>query len=94
MGCRQEGSKAISCSLTTQALLTDTVELCQHLSIVALLGFSVQLLGGVSKGMALMTMDQEYINRFRIRNVTLRQRLLQGVQAAGIGFYEGFIGMP
>lgn len=52
----------------------------------------MQLLGGVSKGMALLTMDQEYVNRFRTRSVTLRQRFLQGVQAAGVGVYEGFLG--
>ena len=52
----------------------------------------MQLTGGVSKGLALLTMDQEYVNRFRVRSVTLRQRLLQGVQAAGVGLYEGFLG--
>jgi len=51
-----------------------------------------QLTGGVSKGLALLTMDQEYVNRFRVRSVTLRQRLLQGLQAAGVGLYEGFLG--
>ena len=55
---------------------------------------SLQLTGGVSKGLALLTMDQEYVNRFSIRSVTLQQRLLQGVQALGVGAYEGFLGMP
>ena len=53
---------------------------------------ALQLTGGLSKGLAWMTMDQEYINRFRFRSVTVRQRMLQGLQAAGVGVYEGFIG--
>ena len=48
----------------------------------------------MSKGLALATMDQEYVNRFSFRSVTLRQRLLQGVQAAGVGIYEGVLGAP
>lgn len=52
----------------------------------------VQLTGGLSKGLALLTMDQEYVNRFSVRSVTLQQRLLQGVQALGVGAYEGLLG--
>lgn len=55
-------------------------------------GCKLQLSGGVSKGLAMLTMDQEYVNRFSIRSVTLQQRLLQGVQGLGIGAYEGFLG--
>ena len=53
-----------------------------------------QLLGGTAKGLAMLTMDQEYINRFRVRPSSYRQRMLQGVQAAGVGIYEGIIGAP
>ena len=52
----------------------------------------LQLTGGLSKGLALLTMDQEYVNRFSVRSVTLQQRLLQGVQALGVGAYEGLLG--
>ena len=52
----------------------------------------LQLLGGTAKGMATLTMDQEYINRFRVRPSSYRQRMLQGVQIAGVGIYEGIIG--
>lgn len=52
----------------------------------------MQLLGGTAKGLAVLTMDQEYINRFRVRPVSYRQRMLQGVQAAGVGIYEGITG--
>lgn len=41
----------------------------------------------------MLTMDQEYVNRFSVRSVTLQQRLLQGVQALGVGAYEGILGM-
>ena len=52
----------------------------------------MQLTGGLSKGLAMLTMDQEYVNRFSVRSVTLQQRLLQGVQALGVGAYEGLLG--
>ena len=52
----------------------------------------VQLLGGMAKGLALLTVDQEYINRFRARPGGQRQRVLWGIQAAGVGLYEGLIG--
>ena len=53
-----------------------------------------QLLGGTAKGLAVLTMDQEFINRFRVRPVTYRQRMLQGLQGAGVGIYEGITGGP
>lgn len=40
----------------------------------------------------MLTMDQEYINRFRVRPSSYRQRMLLGVQAAGVGIYEGITG--
>lgn len=52
----------------------------------------LQLLGGMAKGLAVMTMDQEFVNRFRVRPVTYRQRMLQGLQGAGVGIYEGITG--
>ena len=52
----------------------------------------VQLLGGTAKGLALLTVDQEYISRFRTRPGGQRQRVLWGVQAAGVGLWEGIIG--
>ncbi|KAK9809768.1 hypothetical protein WJX73_004442 [Symbiochloris irregularis] len=52
-----------------------------------------QLLGGMAKGLAVMTMDQEFINRFRVRPITYRQRLVQGLQGAGVGLYEGVTGV-
>ena len=69
--------------------------LCRLIRLVPRTKFKLaglQLAGGVSKGLALMTMDQEFVNRFRIRSVTVRQRLLQGVQAAAVGVYEGVLG--
>ena len=53
----------------------------------------VQLAGGAGKAFAVLTTDQEYINRFRSRPMTYRERLLHGVQAAGVGIYEGVIGI-
>ncbi|KAK9808775.1 hypothetical protein WJX72_003363 [[Myrmecia] bisecta] len=52
-----------------------------------------QVSGGLSKGMAVLTMDQEYINRFRVRPSSYQQRLVQGLQAVGVGFYEGIVGV-
>ena len=57
-----------------------------HLSLV------LQLLGGTAKGLAMLTMDQEIINRFRLRPSSYSQRMLHGLQAAGVGIYEGIVG--
>jgi hypothetical protein len=53
----------------------------------------MQILGGGAKALAVLTTDQEYINRFRTRPRTYRQSLLHGLQSAGVGFYEGAIGI-
>ena len=53
---------------------------------------AVQLLGGTAKGLAMLTVDQEYINRFRARPGGQGRRVLWGLQAAGVGIYEGLIG--
>lgn len=71
--------------------LTDSVWGCIGQQADSCCGW-LQLTGGVSKGLAMMTMDQEYVNRFRIQPTTLRTRLIQGLQAAGIGVYEGVLG--
>lgn len=52
----------------------------------------MQVSGSVGKGLAIMSMDQEYVNRFHQQPLTYQQRLLQGLQAAGVGSYEGVIG--
>ncbi len=41
----------------------------------------------------MLTSDVEYSNRFRWAPMTHRQRMLHGVQSAGVGFYEGAIGI-
>ena len=53
----------------------------------------VQAAGGAARGCAALTGDQEYSNRFRPQPMTQRQHLLHGVQSAGVGFYEGAIGI-
>ncbi len=53
---------------------------------------NLQVAGSVGKGLAIMSMDQEYVNRFHQQPLTYQQRLLQGLQAAGVGSYEGVIG--
>jgi len=52
----------------------------------------VQLTGGISKGMAMLTLDQDYISRFRNQPMTAQQRLIYALQALGVGMYEGVIG--
>ena len=52
----------------------------------------VQLTGGISKGMAMLTLDQDYISRFRNQPMTAQQRLIYALQALGVGLYEGVIG--
>ena len=54
---------------------------------------SLQAAGGAARGCAALTSDVEYSNRFRALPMTHRQRLLHGVQSAGVGFYEGAIGI-
>lgn len=39
-----------------------------------------QLAGGAGRAFAVLTTDQEYINRFRARPLDARQRLLHGLQ--------------
>ena len=41
----------------------------------------------------MLTSDVEYSNRFRSAPMTHRQRMLNGMQSAGVGFYEGAIGI-
>ena len=41
----------------------------------------------------MLTSDVEYSNRFRLAPMTHRQRMLNGMQSAGVGFYEGAIGI-
>ena len=60
--------------------------------LIALVTFDLQVAGSVGKGLAIMSMDQEYVNRFHQQPLTYQQRLLQGLQAAGVGSYEGVIG--
>ena len=54
----------------------------------------MQLTGGISKGLAMLTLDQDYISRFRNQPMTLQQRLIYALQALGVGLYEGVIGQP
>ena len=54
----------------------------------------LQLTGGVSKGLAVLTLDQDYIARFRDRPMSYQQRLLSGLQALMLGLYEGVVGEP
>lgn len=54
----------------------------------------LQLTGGISKGLAMLTLDQDYISRFRNRPMTYQQRLVYALQALGVGIYEGVIGQP
>lgn len=51
-----------------------------------------QMAGGMAKGMALLTLDEDYIRRFRTRPMGYRQRFIDGLQAAGVGVYEGAVG--
>ncbi len=53
----------------------------------------LQAAGGAARGCAALTSDVEYSNRFRALPMTHRQRMLHGVQSAGVGFYEGAIGI-
>lgn len=56
------------------------------------LGRMMQMAGGMAKGMALLTLDEDYIRRFRTRPIGYRQRFIDGLQAAGVGVYEGAVG--
>lgn len=56
-------------------------------------GMNLQLTGGISKGLAMLTLDQDYISRFRNQPMTYQQRLIYALQALGVGLYEGVIGM-
>ena len=53
-----------------------------------------QLTGGISKGMAMLTLDQDYISRFRNQPMNFQQRLIYALQALGVGLYEGAVGQP
>ena len=53
----------------------------------------LQAAGGAARGCAALTSDVEYSNRFRALPMTHRHRMLHGVQSAGVGFYEGAIGI-
>jgi hypothetical protein len=52
-----------------------------------------QMAGGMAKGLALLTLDEDYIRRFRSRPMGYKQRFLDGLQAAGVGVYEGVVGI-
>lgn len=41
----------------------------------------------------MLTLDQDYISRFRNQPMTYQQRLIYALQALGVGIYEGVIGM-
>ena len=41
----------------------------------------------------MLTLDQDYISRFRNQPMTYQQRLIYALQALGVGLYEGVIGM-
>ena len=40
----------------------------------------------------MLTLDQDYISRFRNQPMTYQQRLIYALQALGVGVYEGIIG--
>ncbi len=40
----------------------------------------------------MLTLDQDYISRFRNQPMTAQQRLIYALQALGVGMYEGVIG--
>uniref|UniRef100_A0A061SMK5 Vacuolar protein sorting-associated protein 13 family protein n=1 Tax=Tetraselmis sp. GSL018 TaxID=582737 RepID=A0A061SMK5_9CHLO len=52
-----------------------------------------QVTGGMSKGLASLTMDKVYMQRFRRRPVSAQEGIRQGAHDLGVGFYEGFTGI-
>eukprot|EP00884_Botryococcus_braunii_P017933 jgi/Botrbrau1/4823/Bobra.0325s0039.2 len=60
---------------------------------VGICSASGQMAGGMAKGFALLTLDEDYIRRFRSRPMGYKQRFLDGLQAAGVGVYEGAVGL-
>jgi vacuolar protein sorting-associated protein 13A/C len=52
-----------------------------------------QVTGGMSKGLAVLSMDRQYIQRFNRRPVSAADGIKQGAQDLGIGLYEGFTGI-
>eukprot|EP00884_Botryococcus_braunii_P017930 jgi/Botrbrau1/4820/Bobra.0325s0039.4 len=60
---------------------------------VGICSASGQMAGGMAKGFALLTLDEDYIRRFRSRPMGYKQRFLDGLQAAGVGVYEGAVGI-
>eukprot|EP00850_Spirogloea_muscicola_P001736 SM000006S19501 [mRNA] locus=s6:1093208:1119415:+ [translate_table: standard] len=52
-----------------------------------------KLTGGVSKGLALLSFDDDYVQRFSQRPADAQETLIRGAQDLGAGFYEGITGL-
>ncbi|KAL0042783.1 hypothetical protein WJX79_011021 [Trebouxia sp. C0005] len=87
-----EPAKARNPSEFARGVGTGSVTLIKMASF-GILTFIGQLTGGISKGMAMLTLDQDYISRFRNQPMTAQQRLIYALQALGVGMYEGVIGV-
>lgn len=86
-----EPAKAHNAEEFLRGLATGTAILAKN-SLFGLLTMISQLAGGMGKGLAVLSMDEDYIHRFRSRPMSYRERLLSGLQSFGIGIYEGVIG--
>ena len=52
-----------------------------------------QVTGGMSKGIAVLSLDRHYMKRFNRRPVSAQEGIRQGAQDLGVGIYEGVTGI-
>ncbi len=71
---------------------TGTVSLLKN-SAYGILGTFGQVTGGFSKGLAVLSMDEKYRDRFRNRPLGNRQRVVAGFHNLKLGVKDGLVGV-
>lgn len=79
--------------LQVLAAFAGTATLFQYGAFGLLVAFG-QLFGGLAKGLAMLSMDDEFIVRFRGAPLEAQARVLHGLQTFGVGLLEGVTGEP
>lgn len=69
-----------------------TVSLLKN-SAYGILGTFGQVTGGFSKGLAVLSMDEKYRDRFRTRPLGNRQRVVAGFHNLKLGVKDGLVGV-
>eukprot|EP00850_Spirogloea_muscicola_P012926 SM000085S23276 [mRNA] locus=s85:540482:567052:+ [translate_table: standard] len=87
-----EPAKATSPEEFLKGSMAGSISLIKN-STYGVLNTVSKLTGGVGKGLALLSFDDDYVQRFSQRPADAQETLIRGAQDLGAGFYEGITGL-